>query len=53
MEKARDMPVIHYHLGMIYLRLGEKERARESLRLALKGPEPFQGRKEAERVLKE
>ena len=52
-EKARNVPTIHYHLGMVYLGLGEKGKANNYLQMAVKSKEDFQGKKEAEKILKE
>jgi len=52
-EKARSVPVISFHLGMIYHNLGEDDKAREYLELALDSEEAFPGRAEAEKILKE
>jgi tetratricopeptide (TPR) repeat protein len=52
-EKARSMPVVQYHMGMMYLREGQKARAKEMLTLALEDKTPFPGRAEADRTLRE
>jgi len=61
-EKARDLllssqgdiniPAINYHLGMIFSRLDEKERAKQYLQAALETKSAFPGRKDAESELK-
>jgi len=61
-EKARDLllaseedvniPAINYHLGMIFSRLDEKERAKKYLQVALETQSSFSGREEAELELK-
>ena len=52
-EKARDMPVISYHLGMILLQLGEKEKAMGYLESAVNSKETFPGIEEARAVLEQ
>ena len=52
-EKAKDMPVFFYHLGMTYLRLGEKDKAKKYLHLATKSKKPFPGKTEAQKTLEE
>jgi predicted Zn-dependent protease len=49
---AKESPVISFHLGMIYHRLGKDDEAREYLQNALESEEAFAGRKEAEATLK-
>ncbi|MBW2637119.1 MAG: tetratricopeptide repeat protein [Deltaproteobacteria bacterium] len=61
-EKARDLllasqedvsiPAINYHLGMIFSRLDEKERAKKYLQVALETQSAFPGREDAESELK-
>jgi tetratricopeptide (TPR) repeat protein len=64
LEKARDLfsgveaegkkiPVISYHMGMLYFRLGDTGKARSFLQAAVKGPDKFPGREEAEKTLRE
>jgi tetratricopeptide (TPR) repeat protein len=61
-EKARDMllslqdkdraaPIVRYHLGMAYARLGEKESARANLKRAVESGEDFPGRADAQKEL--
>jgi len=50
-DKSRDMPSINYHLGMIYLELGEKKEAEKYLRLALKSETPFPEKETAQNAL--
>jgi tetratricopeptide (TPR) repeat protein len=50
-EKIPDIPVINYHMGMIYLSLGEKAKAKKHLQLAVNTQEPFPGREEAMKAL--
>jgi tetratricopeptide (TPR) repeat protein len=49
--KIESIPSIGYHLGMSYLRLGDKLGARKFLALSLSGKQEFSGKKEAEKVL--
>lgn len=51
--KTRQMSTIQYHLGMIYLGLGEKEPAAEALAAALEDGRDFPGKDEARRSLAE
>lgn len=51
-DKGKKIPVICYHLGMIYLKLEEKEKARGYLELAVKSKAPFSGKDDAEKALK-
>ncbi len=51
-ESAGRFPAIQYHLGMTYLRLGDKDKAKNHLQLALQGKDQFPGRNEAEKELK-
>jgi Tfp pilus assembly protein PilF len=53
-----NRPIIQYHLGMIYLSLGDKVRAKKHLREAVQideayPGEAYPGREEAEKTLKE
>ena len=50
--KAGDNPAMSYHLGMIYLKLGEKAKARKNLQQALNSKEPFHHREEAKKALR-
>jgi len=52
-EKARNVPVLNHHLGMISFRLGKKAEARQYLHLATESKQPFPGRDEAETLLRE
>ena len=47
-EKAQNGAIFNYHLGMICLRLGEKDKAKQYLNLAINSDQPFPGRTEAE-----
>jgi hypothetical protein len=44
-------PVYHYHLGMAYLKVGEKSEAKTELRTALQSGAPFAGSVEAKETL--
>jgi Tfp pilus assembly protein PilF len=44
-------PVLRYHLGMAYLKNGQKELAKEHIREALKANKPFPGREDAEKAV--
>jgi len=44
-------PVLHYHLGLAYLQIGDKAEARQSLQHALTLRPDFKGADEARRVL--
>jgi tetratricopeptide (TPR) repeat protein len=50
-EKVSDMPSINYHLGMIYLQLGEKSKAENYLKSAVKSETPFPEREAAQKSL--
>jgi tetratricopeptide (TPR) repeat protein len=50
-EKVSDIPSINYHLGMIYLQLGDKRKAEKHLRLALQSEEPFPEKEDAKDTL--
>ena len=50
-EKIKNVPVINYHLGMIYLKLGEDKEAGRYLQMSVSGKQKFPGRKEAEKAL--
>jgi len=49
--KSPDLPVLNYHLGMVLYQSGQTAKARVYLSEALRGPEAFHGRQEAERAL--
>lgn len=51
-EKLPQNAEVHFHLGMAYLRNGDKARAKAELTTALNSGE-FSGKEEAERALKE
>ena len=52
-EKALQVPVVSYHLGMIYAGLGEKNEAKKYLELALNSQSSFPGKDVAEKTLAE
>ncbi len=49
--KSPDMSVLNYHLGIAFFQSGQRAEARTYLSKALKNPDPFDGRREAELVL--
>ncbi|MGC4095800.1 MAG: tetratricopeptide repeat protein [Nitrospira sp.] len=49
--KSPDMSVLNYHLGIAFFQSGQRAEARTYLSKALKNPDPFDGRREAEQVL--
>jgi len=50
-SKEPGNPLYHYHLGLAYARIGEKEKARSALERALALGKDFEGSVEAKRVL--
>jgi cellulose synthase operon protein C len=50
-HKSPDNSVLNYHLGMAYMQSGKPAEARTHLSKALKSPDSFEGRQEAEQVL--
>ncbi len=52
-EKVESVPIICYHLGMIYLKFRDKFRAKKFLELSLSGKQKFSGKEEAEKILAE
>ncbi|MEA2093935.1 MAG: tetratricopeptide repeat protein, partial [Pseudomonadota bacterium] len=52
-EKAPDVPVFNYHLGMAYYKQGNKEAAREYLSKAVDEQSRYPGIEEARQVLSE
>lgn len=50
-KKAPKAGLLHYHLGMALYGEGEKDAARENLKIALDGGEKFYGRDEAKATL--
>lgn len=50
-SKSPDMSVLNYHLGIAFFQSGQRAEARTYLSKALKNPDPFDGRREAEQVL--
>ena len=51
-EKAPQVPVFQYHLGMAYLNLGDKAAASEHLTRATDGEFSYEGIEEARAALK-
>jgi cellulose synthase operon protein C len=49
--KSPDMSVLNYHLGIAFFRSGQRAEARTYLSKALKSPDQFEGRREAEQAL--
>ena len=49
---SKDDPEIEYHLGAAYVATRDMAKAAGPLRAALQSPKPFQGRAEAEQLLK-
>lgn len=50
-SKSSGNPVINYHLGMAYSRLGNQEKAKQYLRTALASPAAFPGKEDAQRTM--
>jgi tetratricopeptide (TPR) repeat protein len=50
-EKAPQVPVFQYHLGMVYYQMGDKAAAREHLSKATDGDYSYQGVEEARKTL--
>ena len=50
-EKSQNIPVISYHLGATYNQLGDKEKAKTNLEIALKDNPDFPGVEEARALL--
>lgn len=50
-SKSPEMSVLNYHLGIAFFHSGQRAEARTHLSKALKGSDPFEGRREAERAL--
>ena len=51
--KFPSNPEVHYHLGMTYYKLGEREAARQALAKALQVSSTFPGLEDARRTLVE
>ncbi len=51
-EKAGNVPIFQYHLGMAFYKTGNQDAAKTYLGKALESDQKFQGRKEAEQVIK-
>jgi predicted Zn-dependent protease len=49
-SKLPDNPQMQYHLGVVYVKLGDKERAEKALALAVSAPEAFQGKHQARKA---
>ncbi|HFQ14054.1 MAG TPA: tetratricopeptide repeat protein [Gammaproteobacteria bacterium] len=52
-QKAGNIPVFQYHLGMAYHKSGDREAAKLHLNKALESGSKFQGREEAKQILKD
>jgi len=50
LEMKPDFPAARYHLGMVYLKKGEKNKARECLEKALVSGDNFVGREDAQQA---
>lgn len=50
-EQGLTVPPVYYHLGMVYVALGQKEKAREALAQAMKTDEEYTGIETARRAL--
>jgi len=50
--EARAEPLMHYHLGMVYLQMGDKDKAREELKLATGEGVKYPGLDKAKAALK-
>ena len=50
--RAPEQPVIHYHLGAVLIKAGRKAEAEQELNLALPSPAGFDGREQAESLLR-
>ncbi|MGB2955872.1 MAG: tetratricopeptide repeat protein, partial [Anaerolineales bacterium] len=48
-----ESPVFNYHMGMAFYKSGRSVEAKEKLEKAVEGSSSFEGRDEAEKVLKE
>jgi Flp pilus assembly protein TadD len=51
--KLPDNPSVHYHLGMAYTKVGDKEAARKALTAATAMNRPFREQADAKRALAE
>jgi hypothetical protein len=45
------MPVINYHLGMIYYKLDKKNEARRQLQISVLDKQIFHGKEKAKKIL--
>jgi tetratricopeptide (TPR) repeat protein len=52
-SKGKEIPEVNYHLGMVYLQFGEREKAREYLSLAVNSKAGFSGLDKAKKALSE
>lgn len=52
-SKLPENPEVQYHLGMAYWKVGDKEQAKQVLRLAATSPTNYVGKDEAKKVLGE
>jgi hypothetical protein len=50
-EKLTDNPMVHYHLGMVYYKIGDPNLAKGALQRALQLRRDFPGAEEAQQVL--
>lgn len=50
-DKGKEIPEYNYHLGMIYLAMGEKDKAKDYLRTAVESEGYFPGKETAVKVL--
>jgi len=50
-DKSPEMSVLNYHLGVAFFQSGKQAEARTYLSKALKSPDQFEGRREAEQIL--
>ena len=51
-DKVKNIPIFQYHMGMAYFKTNNKDAAKVYLNKALEGGKKFQGRDEAEQVIK-
>jgi uncharacterized protein HemY len=50
-EQLTDNPMVHYHLGMVYYKIGDTNLAKGTLQRALQLRRDFPGAEEAQQVL--
>jgi Flp pilus assembly protein TadD len=53
LAKVPEDPVLNFHAGMVLLKAGRTDEAREKLQTALAENKPFYGREDAEKTLSE